>query len=100
MNITEIEEEIAKLEAGEATWQGIERLSWLYTVHDHLTGGNLQMIRTETGTMPEYAGEFGEAVSGKNANALMNILTEHMAVIKVLHPKEYEAVIQKIKEIP
>ena len=101
MNVAEISEEISKLEQGETNWTNIQRLAWLYTVHDHLTDRGLPVIANEVQTvMPNYAGEFGEVASGKDIGGLMNILSEHFGVVKVLHPKEYEAVLEKIKEIP
>ena len=100
MDITEIAKEIERLESGETNWQNIERLSWLYAVHDHLTGDSANVVNVAQDTMPSYAGEFGQAISGKNIDGVMQVLFEHMAVIKVLHPKEYQAVIQKIEEIP
>ena len=100
MDIAEINTEIARLERSETNWQNIERLSWLYAVHDHMAGDSAHVVRVEQDAMPEYAGEFGQAVSGKNIGDLMNILSEHMAVIKILHPKEYAAVLDKIAEIP
>ena len=100
MDINEITEEIARLENGDTNWQNIERLSWLHTVYEHMTGHRDDVIHVGADSMPEYAGELGKAVSGKNIDSVMNILSEHMAVIKVLHPKEYQAVIEKINEIP
>lgn len=100
MDIAEIKEEITRLEKSDTNWQNIERLSWLYAVHDHLAGDSVQTIPIERSDMPQYAGEFGQVISGKNINGVINILQEHMAVIKILHPKEYQAVLDKISEIP
>jgi hypothetical protein len=100
MDIAEVKKEIERLENGETNWQNIERLSWLYAVHDHIAGDSANVVRIEQDKMPDYAGEFGAAVSGKNIGGVMNVLTEHMAVIKVLHPKEYQAVLDRIAEIP
>lgn len=99
MNIAEIETEITRLERGDTNWQNIERLSWLYAVYDHLAG-NHGVVSADRVDMPQYAGEFGQVVSGKNIDGVMNVLQEHMAVIKILHPKEYQAVLDKITEIP
>lgn len=98
MDIEEIKAEINRLEQGDTSWQNIQRLSWLYTVNEHL--GSERVIQLNTDTMPEYAGEFGEVVSGRNIDGIMNVLQEHMAVVKVLHPKEYQAVLDRIAEIP
>ena len=100
MDMNEIRDEIIKLEQGDTNWQNIQRLAWLYTVYGHMAGDSAQVVHVSDGVMPEYAGEFGQVVSGKNIDGVMNILTEHMAVIKLLHPKEYQAVLDKIKEIP
>lgn len=107
MDIVEIEKEITNLKEGETNWQNIQRLSWLYTVYDHLLGRNTrsQVVSQAENTeircvMPDCTGEFGEIVSGVNIYGLMNILSEHMSVIKILHPKEYQAVIDRIREIP
>jgi hypothetical protein len=95
MDITEIKNEINRLQNSDTNWQNIERLSWLYTVHDHMI--NDKMIINEC--MPICSGDFGHVVSGKNINNLMNILSEHMSVVKILYPKEYQAVLDKIAEI-
>ena len=96
MDIAEIKTEIDRLEQGDTNWQNIERLSWLYVVYDHI-GGKMQVSQD---AMPEYAGEFGHACACKNIDGVMNVLAEHMTVIKILHPKEYQAVLNKISEIP
>lgn len=98
MDIEEIRTEIARLEQDDTNWQNIQRLSWLYIVNEHL--GAERVIKLNTDTMPDYAGEFGEVVSGRNIDGIMNVLQEHMAVVKVLHPKEYQAVLDRIAEIP
>lgn len=99
MNISEIESEIKSLEQGETNWTNIQRLAWLYTVYDHMTrGGDTVVSYNAVRVMPDYGGEFGEAVSGKSIDNVMQVLTEHMAVIKVLHAKEYQAVLDRIKE--
>ena len=100
MNIVEINEEIETLEKGETNWTNIQKLSWLYIVKDHMTHTDINASYAPTDIMPRYEGEFGQAVSGKDINGLMNILSEHMSVIKVLHPKEYQAVLDRIAEIP
>ena len=100
MDMAEITKEIGRLESAETNWQNIERLSWLYAVRDHIAGDSAGVVHVAQDAMPDYAGEFGQAVSGKNIDGVMNVLTEHMAVIKVLHPKEYMAVLDKIAEIP
>lgn len=99
MNIAEIETEIAKLEDSNTSWQSIERLSWLYVVRDHLLHDDMQITHVQKEEMPQCAGEFGQIVSGKQITSIMNVLSEHMSVIKILYPKEYQAVVDKIADI-
>lgn len=98
MNVEEITEEITKLEQSETNWTNIQRLAWLYAVADHMGGETRPGVTVSR--MPEYTGEFGSAVSGRSIDPVMSILTEHMAVVKILHPKEYEAVLERIREVP
>lgn len=99
MNVRELEKEIAALEKAEASWQTIQRLATLYIVFDHLTeSGNPIVAHEIRSTMPDYAGEFGKAISGASTDDVVSILAEHMSVIKILHPKEYQAVIERLTE--
>lgn len=101
MNISEISEEIKKLEQADTSWQNVQRLAWLYTVRNHLSDDKMPIVASKIqSVMPNYDGEFGEAVSGAKLDNIMTVLNEHMAVIKVLLPKEYQAVIDRIKEVP
>ena len=98
MNVEEIKQEIVKLEQAETNWTNLQRLSWLYSVYDHIGDGDIK-IRSTVNVMPELDGEFGKVVSHVPIDGLMNVLSEHMSVVKILYPKEYEAVIDRIKEI-
>lgn len=99
MNISEIEEEILKLEKADTNWQNVQRLAWLYTVRDHLSSDKMPIVANKVmQVMPNYSGEFGQAVSGTNIDSVMSVLSEHMEVIKILFPKEYQEVINKIKK--
>lgn len=101
MNISEIEEEISKLEKADTNWQNVQRLAWLYTVRDHLSSDKMPIVANKIqDIMPSYSGEFGEAVSGATIDSVIDVLNEHMQVVKVLFPKEYQEVINKIKEPP
>lgn len=101
MNIEEIKKEIAELERADTNYPNVQRLSWLYTVYDHMADDKAPIVANKVQSiMPTYQGEFGEAVSGVSIDGLMNVLNEHMEVIKLLYPKEYQAVLQRIREIP
>lgn len=102
MDIIKISKEIDELEEAETNWQNIEKLALLYSVYDHLTDtGTPIMAQSVVDVMPNCGiGEFEEACTGKKILPLMDILSEHMQVAKTLYPKEYQAVIEQIKEIP
>ena len=46
-----------------------------------------------------YASEFLIAASNVDVASLLDILNEHMEVVKLLHPREYESLIKKITEL-
>ena len=95
MNIREIEQEITKLERADTTWANIQKLSWLYIVRE-----NAKSTKTATcaaTTFPQLDGSFGAEISGKDISEVVEILDEHMMVVKVLMPKEYSTVLEQIK---
>lgn len=101
MNIEEIKKEIIELEKADTNYPNVQRLSWLYTVYDHMADDKAPIVANKVqNIMPTYQGEFGEVVSGVSIDGLMQILSEHMEAIKLLYPKEYQAVLQRIREIP
>lgn len=103
MDVKTIRQEIRQLEKAETNWSNIERLAFLYNVYDHLTQSNIVPVvaKSVEKVMPKSGeGEFCETCDGIPIDHLMSVLSEHMAVIKVLHPKEYEAVLEKIRGIP
>lgn len=94
ISLETIEREIDELESRETSYRVCERLSWLYTVRDHLRparqDGNTQFI---TGS------EFLEACSGVSYVSLMRILDEHMSALSVVQPKQYESVLDRIRSL-
>lgn len=101
MDIIKVKKEIEELESAETTWNNVERLAMLYCVFDHLNGEKTTVLaQNVVDVMPECGiGEFEEACTGKEIVPLIDILSEHMAVAKTLYPKEYQAVINRIKEL-
>ena len=65
----------------------------------------MQMIQAFNQFRKNYTNETAEqkvrelVASGVNVSNLLTVLDEHMDVIKLLHPKEYETLIQKIREL-
>lgn len=46
-----------------------------------------------------YASEFLIAASNVYVASLLDVLNEHMEVVKLLHHREYESLIKKITEL-
>lgn len=97
INLDEIDREIHDLEArGDTTYSLCERLAWLYIVRDHLnppTDSADNLVRFMGNS------EFLELCNGINYNDFMQIIDTHMEALKVVCPKEYNAVIDKIRQL-
>lgn len=100
MNMQEIDDEIAKLEHSDTTWHNCEKLSVLYGVKNGIHKANTEAPVEQTKIAYSYASsEFMAAVQGKDPDAVLRVLDEHMEVVQVLFPKEHDAVIRKIKNL-
>ena len=88
-----IEREIDRLETKETTYYVCERLACLYAVRDHMTPKGDRTTEETKGS------EFLEACSGVSYSALMRVLNEHMEAIKLLYPKSYESLMQRIRAL-
>lgn len=93
INVDIIEQEIIDLEKKDTSYATIERLAWLYIVKDHMTAHD----RAKAGLF--VGSEFAEACSGAPMDSLMAILSEHMESLRAVYPKEYEALISRIKAL-
>lgn len=92
ISLEEVTTTINELESRPLTFSSAGNLAALYIVRDE--------IRAEEG-IPKQAtlsgSEFLEACSGVDMVALFDILDEHIDAIKAIYPKEYMALMQKIK---
>ena len=94
LSLEEVERTILELEKRDTTYATCERLAWLYIVHDHLT----QRIVQEKSRAAEMEGSpFLAACSGAEITEILRVVNEHMEAVRVIYPKEYSAVIEKIK---
>lgn len=98
LNLDEINEEIAALEAnGETTYAVIQRLAPLYIVRNNLIGASAKSVDGETSD--QTATPFMQVVSKCDISKVMVIIDELMSTIQFVNPKLYEAVMRKINEI-
>lgn len=99
IDLDEIEREIDKLEHREASYRLCERLSWLYSVRDHLEA---KMYPPEGKTALKSAlsgSDFLDAANGKPYEDVMKVIDEHLATIQLLYPKTYDSVIERIRQL-
>ena len=96
INLETIENEINRIEVEfDTSFRACERLAWLYVVRDHLAAK-----RMADGVTEEMQGsEFLRACSGLKYSSLMRVLDEHMNVLSVVQPKEYQALLEKIRNL-
>lgn len=108
MDIVEINEHIRKLKCEETNWQSVEKLAALCTVRNELSEAesreNSPAPQPEPARQIEYStrpqepqSEFVEAASAVPFSGLIRVLDEHMNAIKLVYPKEYEMVMQRIR---
>ncbi len=99
IDLETIEREIDDLEHREASYRLCQRLSWLYSVRDHLRekiyppDGKAALKSALSGS------EFLDAANGKSYEDVMRIIDEHLETIKLLYPKTFDGVVQRIREL-
>lgn len=99
IDLETIEREIDDLEHREASYKLCQRLSWLYTVRDHLMAkvyppeGKAVLKSALSGS------EFLDAANGKPYEDVMKVIDEHLETIRLLYPKTYDGVVQRVKEL-
>ena len=92
MDIGDIVEEIKKLEQSESNWNNVQKLSWLYTVYDH-------MHKIPADIPPGDGSEFLRCANGKQGVSVMKIMDELMETTQVLNPRLYECVLKRLEEL-
>jgi hypothetical protein len=84
------------------------KLAAFYTILNNLYPEKQEPVDVGYSTMPSYddylpqiatGSEFMDACSQKEIMAVLEVLDEHMEAIKLLYPKEYDSIIEKIRDI-
>lgn len=93
---------IDDLENAPNTFQNAEKLATFYCLYDHLfcIQEPVQRVeQTKEVTIDRYGeSEFFSIIDGKTAGKAWNVIDELMQTIQVLHPKLYQATIDRLKE--
>ena len=99
ISMEQIDGEIDVLENEKPTHIVMEKLANLYIVRDHMTIQPETTLNTDIVPLFKNKSEFMEVCSSKDISKVLEALDEHMEAIKLLYPKEYDSIIEKIKEI-
>lgn len=99
----ELLQTIEDIENASSTFSDCQKLAILYTVRDHLFPEIPKEARVEVlaESYVEMEGktDFAQAVNGKNAKKAWEVMDELMNAMEALHPRIYNAVLQKMYEI-
>lgn len=99
IDLETIEREISELEARQPSYKACERLSWLYIVRDHLYE-KIYPPEGKTALKSSLSGsDFLDAANGKPYEDVMRLVDEHLETIKLLYPKTYSSLVDKIREL-
>lgn len=99
IDLETIEREISELEARQPSYKACERLSWLYIVRDHLYE-KMYPLEGKTALKSALSGsEFLDAANGKPYEDVLRVVDEHLETIRLLYPKTYSALVDKIREL-
>ena len=99
IDLETIEREIDKLEHREASYRLCERLSWLYSVRDHLYE-KIYPQEGSTALKTALSGsEFLDAANGKPYEDVLKVVDEHLETIRMLYPKTYDGLVQRVREL-
>ena len=96
MDLAEIKAEIDKLEQMDTNYTNCSKLAILYSVYDRNTKGDTP------GNARGYsyaASEFLNAAYNAPLDGVLAIIDEHMECINAIYPKEYRAIINRIKDL-
>lgn len=97
VSLEKIQETIIELEHNhDTTFATVSKLADLYTVRDNLKG----YVAAQPKTLSiSGSSEFLQAVDGKNTDAVWVIMNDLMESVQILHPKIYDRVLEKIRNI-
>ena len=90
VSIEEVESEIRALEGRGLSWPVAERLTYLYTLRDH--------IRPHPDEETESS-EFAKVASGCRLEDLLRVMDGHMEAMRIVCPTEYKSVMTKLRSL-
>lgn len=94
LSVEEVERTILELEKRDTTYATCERLAWLYIVHDHLMQ---RIVQGKARASVMEGSPFLSACSGAEIEEILRVMNEHMDALRMIYPKEYDAVVKRIE---
>lgn len=94
MDIQEVKSEIERLEQADTNYSNCSKLAVLYSINDHHKSQPVSKAEKYS----FGSSEFLTVASRASIEDVLEVIDEHLEAIMLLHPKEYKAVINKIKE--
>lgn len=83
----------------DTTLSALSRMEPLYIAQIYAMVRQLLGVKAEAARLQlESSSEFIQAVNGKDPALIMPILDEVMEAVRMMHPKMYASIIQKIRE--
>ncbi|MBP3647022.1 MAG: hypothetical protein J6K55_11445 [Clostridia bacterium] len=113
IDLREIRETIDEIKRHGTTVGQAEKLALLYIAADHMEREEAERQNPENvergysqAAAPEpqvvsveHRSDFLVACDGVPVEKILDVIDEHMEAIRVLYPKEYDAIVQKMSEI-
>lgn len=100
IDVQEIRNEIDRLENGDTTYRNLEKLSVLYAVNNSLQRQQGYSYQTEPRRYEEPVeaqSEFLQLCYSSDIKNVLKALDDHMKAVQLLYPKEYNKVINSIR---
>ena len=95
----EMESAIREYEDSQPSYQNCERLATLYTLYDHLYSNRQEVVPryVDEETVGEYGeSDFFQAITGKEAAQVWQVVGELVDAVSVLNPRLYTAMMEKL----
>lgn len=103
LNYDEIRGEIRRLENADTTYANVEKLSMLYQVLNNAPDRSESSEKYSPEPKYSYTqasdSEFIQAIMNAPIDGVINVIDEHLEAVRILYPKEYRAVLRKIREL-
>ena len=99
----ELLQAIRECEAEPITSSKVSKLADFYIVYDHLFGEPYALpyanVQTEKVIETSGTSDFAKAINGKETEKVVPILEELFDVVRTLHPRTYDIVIEKLSDL-